>query len=121
MTVTKRREQQKAKRRRWVLPLIGGVGLVGAFVLVVSLWPADLDGAHRAYALAPESALPANFRKASPSVRKAYRFALASPGLLQQIPCYCGCGSDGHKNNADCYIKDVKSDGTVTFDQMSFT
>jgi hypothetical protein len=53
-------------------------------------------------------------------VREAYRFAIANRGILQQIPCYCGCGSDGHKNNADCYIKDVKPDGTVDFDKMSF-
>jgi hypothetical protein len=54
-------------------------------------------------------------------VREAYRFAIANRGILQQIPCYCGCGSDGHKNNADCYIRDVKSDGAIDFDQMSFT
>ena len=118
--MTNRREKLKAKRRRWVLPLIGGVGFAGAVVLVVSLWPASPDGARHAYALAPESVLPANFRKAPPSVREAYRFAIANRGILQQIPCYCGCGSDGHKSNADCYIKDVKPDGTVDFDQMSF-
>ncbi len=121
MTVTKRKEKRTATRRRWVLPVIAAVGFVGAVILVVSLWPAGPDGARHAYALAPESALPANVRKAPPSVREAYRFALANRGILQQIPCYCGCGSDGHKNNADCYIKDVKFDGTVNFDQMSFT
>jgi hypothetical protein len=118
--VTKGKEKPKAKRRRWVLPVIGGVGLAGMLVLVLSLWPAGPDSTRHAYALAPESALPEYFRKAPPNVRDAYRFAIANRGILQQIPCYCGCGSDGHKNNADCYIKDVKSDGTVDFDKMSF-
>lgn len=65
-------------------------------------------------------ALPDYFRKAPPNVRDAYRFAIANRSILQQIPCYCGCGSDGHKNNADCCIKAVTPDGTVDFDKMSF-
>ena len=120
MTVKKQRGKLNAKRRGWAFLLIGGVALVGVLVLVLSLWTAGPQGVRRAYALAPESALPAYFRKAPPNVREAYRFAIANRGVLQQIPCYCGCGSDGHKNNADCYIKDVKPDGTVDFDQMSF-
>jgi Protein of unknown function with PCYCGC motif len=111
----------KGKRRRGAILLIGGIALAVALVLVLSLWPAAPGNVHQAYALAPESALPANFRKAPPNVRDAYRFAIANRGILQQIPCYCGCGSDGHNNNADCYIKDVKPDGTVDFDRMSFT
>lgn len=121
MTVKKQRGKLSAKRPRWVFLLIGGVALAGVLVLGFSLWPAGPGNVHQAYALAPESALPANFRKAPPSVREAYRFAIANRGILQQIPCYCGCGSDGHKNNADCYIRDVKSDGAIDFDQMSFT
>ena len=120
MTVKKQRGKLSAKRPRWVFLLIGGVALAGVLVLGFSLWPAGSGNVHQAYVLAAESALPANFRKAPPSVREAYRFAIANRGILQQIPCYCGCGSDGHKNNADCYIKDVKPDGTVDFDQMSF-
>jgi len=116
----KRRKHQARKRgmsRRTFLLGAGVVGL-GAAAGAVLWWPGG--GASHAYTLAPESALPEYFRKAPPDVREAYRFAIANRGILQQIPCYCGCGSDGHKNNADCYIKDVKPDGTVNFDQMSF-
>ena len=120
MPMTKRRGRPKAGRRRWALPLIAGVALAGALALVLFLWPTGPGSTRHAYALAPESALPEYFRKAPPNVREAYRFAIANRGILQQIPCYCGCGSDGHKNNADCYIKDVKPDGTVDFDRMSF-
>ena len=121
MTATKRGGgKPKGKRGRGAILLIGGVALAGALVLGFSLWPAGPGNVHQAYALAPESALPEYFRKAPPNVREAYRFAIANRGILQQVPCYCGCGSDGHKNNADCYIKDVKPDGTVDFDKMSF-
>jgi hypothetical protein len=72
----------------------------------------------RAYALAPESALPANVRQAPPGVREAYRFAIANRDILRQIPCYCGCGPQ-HESNAECYIKGVKPDGSLVFDDMS--
>jgi len=69
--------------------------------------------------LAPESALPTNVRQAPPTVREAYRFAIANRDILKQIPCYCGCGAE-HQSNAECYIKDVRPDGTIEFDLMSF-
>jgi len=38
------------------------------------------------------------------------------PDLLKQIPCYCGCGAMGHKSNYACYVKEIKPDGSVNFD-----
>jgi Protein of unknown function with PCYCGC motif len=104
-----------SRRNVWLVAGVVGLAVAAGAVF---WWPGG--GSTHAYTLAPESALPAYFRKAPPNVRDAYRFAIANRGILQQIPCYCGCGSDGHKNNADCYIKDVKPDGTVDFDKMSF-
>jgi hypothetical protein len=120
VTVKQRQGKGSGKWSRRALLLIGGPLLAGALFLGFSLWPTGPGSVHQAYALAPENALPVYFRKAPPNVREAYRFAIANREILRQIPCYCGCGSDGHKNNADCYIKDVKPDGTVDFDQMSF-
>jgi hypothetical protein len=37
-------------------------------------------------------------------VRVAYQAAREVPGVLAQLPCYCGCMSGvGHKNNLDCF------------------
>lgn len=120
MTVERQKKTRADKRGRKLPLVIGAAALLGTAILVFFLWPGDSGNVRHAYALAPESALPEYFRKAPPNVREAYRFAIANRGILQQIPCYCGCGSDGHKNNADCYIKNVKPDGTVDFDKMSF-
>jgi hypothetical protein len=106
-----------SRARAW---LVGAGMLAAALVGAGVFWFAGGGGESHAYTLAPESALPDYFRKAPPNVRDAYRFAIANRDILQQVPCYCGCGSDGHKNNADCYIKNVKPDGTVDFDRMSF-
>ena len=66
--------------------------------------------------LAPESVLPAFVRGAPPRVREAYRFAVANREYLGQFPCYCGCGSVGHKSNLDCYVKTVRADGSIEFE-----
>jgi len=66
--------------------------------------------------MAPASQLSPELQKAPPKVREAYQFALANPEFLKRIPCYCGCGSMGHTSNLDCYIKEVKPDGKVIFE-----
>lgn len=38
-------------------------------------------------------------------VRAAYAFAARRPDILQYIPCYCGCQSEGHRSNEDCYLR----------------
>jgi hypothetical protein len=35
----------------------------------------------------------------------SYRFAVAQPRLLAQLPCYCNCGrTAGHGNLRDCFV-----------------
>lgn len=70
--------------------------------------------------MAPLSSLPQEVQNASINVQEAYRFALANPELLQQIPCYCGCGAVGHTSNYDCYVAEIEEDGTVLFDNHAF-
>ena len=74
--------------------------------------------AHR-YKLAPESILPPDIAKARPDIREAYRFAILNRGTLRYIPCYCGCGSEGHTSNASCYFKDSSTPANPVFDRMS--
>ena len=66
--------------------------------------------------LAAETALPDFVSSAPPQVKEAYRFAIANPAVLQKIPCYCGCGAMGHKSNFNCYVKEIRSDGALEFD-----
>src|SRR5574341_1905566 len=43
----------------------------------------------------------------NPVVLKAYKYATEHPEILEQIPCYCGCGGhSGHRFLRDCYIHD---------------
>ncbi len=70
--------------------------------------------------LAPESELPEFVSQAAPQVKEAYRFAMANPDILSDFPCYCGCGSMGHKNNLQCYIKNFRPDGSIEFENHAF-
>jgi hypothetical protein len=65
---------------------------------------------------ADSTALPAFLQRASPTVRGAYLFAAMHESELRYIPCFCGCGNEGHKNNFDCFVASRARDGMVTFD-----
>jgi hypothetical protein len=67
--------------------------------------------------MAPMAGMPAEIQKAPVSVSEAYRFAVANPDALKNVPCYCGCGAAGHTSNYSCYVKEAKSSGEVVFDQ----
>jgi hypothetical protein len=99
--------------------LASGVLGIGTFVSTsISGRKAFAADAHR-FKLAPESVLPADIRKAPEKVREAYRFAIANQEILRYIPCYCGCGSEGHMSNASCYLKEGSKPGNLVFDRMS--
>lgn len=93
--------------------------MVGGLVLAGLPWARAFGASRHAYALAPESALPADIRQAPAEVREAYRFAIANREILRYIPCYCGCGTVGHTSNASCYLKDSSTPGNLIFDRMS--
>ena len=67
-----------------------------------------------------EDRWPELFLQASTRVQETYRFAVANQGLLQWMPCFCGCGELGHTSNASSYVQETRSDGSVLLDSMSF-
>lgn len=71
--------------------------------------------AHNGLKMAPISAMPEDVKRASTTVQDAYRFNVANPEIMQEIPCYCGCGGMGHKSNYACYVQQDNG-GDITFD-----
>jgi hypothetical protein len=97
------------------------MALLLIFIVLIASACAGSGGAAQAeLALAPESALPDFVKDAPPQVKEAYRFAVANPEVLSVIPCYCGCGAVGHKSNLQCYIKQVRPDGSIEFENHAF-
>lgn len=60
--------------------------------------------------------MPAEVQSAPVTVQEAYQFAAANPDLMENIPCYCGCGNIGHASNYACYVSHVDNDGNIAFD-----
>jgi len=60
--------------------------------------------------------MPADVQSAPVTVQQSYQFAIANPDVMQQIPCFCGCGKIGHKSNYSCYVQSVDDQGNITFD-----
>jgi hypothetical protein len=47
-------------------------------------------------------------------LKDAHVFTADHPEVASYIPCYCGCGNMGHKNNTDCFVKARDKEGKVT-------
>ena len=67
-------------------------------------------------AMASMDGMPAEVKSAPPTVQQAYQIAVANPGVMKQIPCYCGCGKMGHTSNYSCYAQSLDDKGVVTYD-----
>jgi len=67
--------------------------------------------------MASMSDMPSEIQKAPVTVSEAYRFAVANPDALKNVPCYCGCAAVGHTSNYSCFVQEVKSSGEIVFDQ----
>lgn len=61
--------------------------------------------------------LPSFLDKVDPTIKGVYQIAGLNQELLEWIPCYCGCGEEaGHRDNGDCFVKEIQSDGKVLWD-----
>ena len=45
-------------------------------------------------------------------LKDAHMFAADHPEVASYVPCYCGCGNMGHKNNADCFVGSARQGRT---------
>jgi hypothetical protein len=86
-------------------------------LLIVSIFVSACASRAQAVKLAPVSVLPEEMQKAPATVRTAYQFAVAHPDALENVPCYCGCGSIGHHSNLACYIQEGAEGAEIAFDQ----
>ena len=64
---------------------------------------------------------PPEYRQASIASKNAYGFAMAHPEILHYIPCFCGCGREGHRDNYDCFVREQTAPGTYLLDPHGLT
>ena len=95
-----------------------GLALVGCSSGIGQIGQSSADDALLAWPA--EDRWPEQFHKASARIQESYRFAVANQDLLQWMPCFCGCGEWGHTSNASCYVQEMRNDGSVLLDPMSY-
>ena len=93
-----------------VLPLFFSIALSGCSSADTAL----VDS--KSYTLASLNEIPVRAQNAPATVSEAYQFAVANPEVLEQIPCYCGCGGMGHTSNYSCYVRGENPDGSLDFE-----
>jgi len=50
-------------------------------------------------------------------MRLVYQVAANADDILTYMPCYCGCGeSAGHGSNLNCFVDEIREDGSVVWD-----
>lgn len=67
-------------------------------------------------AMMPLDQMPAEVQSAPITVQASYSFNAANPDIMEDIPCYCGCGDLGHTSNYDCYVSNVDASGKIAFE-----
>jgi hypothetical protein len=104
-----------------VLGAVGTVLIIGAVIVAAqgAPAPAGTQAAKPSTAARRVTAppLPAmGFAPVRPMeiVRATYDFAAQHPEVLKFVPCYCGCGSEGHSSNESCFIARRDARGNVT-------
>ena len=102
------RSLQKIERREMLRLLGGGLaGLLAGMIIDRSSSPVMAEAGDRFLEPIPRHPRP---RTLSPTLfvgktSETYRIAREAPGLLERMPCYCGCfRGNGHQSNLDCYV-----------------
>lgn len=61
--------------------------------------------------------LPAFLDDKSEDMRLIYQVAATGADIIEWMPCYCGCGeSAGHGSNKNCFVDEIREDGSVVWD-----
>ena len=115
---------------KYVTFLLGIAGLALATTVTLAASQAPSGAKPQASSVKPQapSPKPQAVRKTAPPlpamgfapvrpmniVRATYDFAAQHPEILAYVPCYCGCGADGHKHNESCFVARRDAKGNVT-------
>lgn len=104
------------KYHRRVIPLILVALIMASAGLTGCSSESEAGAEGHSFAMASMADMPVEVQQAPVAVQQAYQFAVANPEVLEQIPCYCGCGAMGHASNYACYVADAGEGQGIVYD-----
>ena len=99
--------------RRFTIPVLA---LLIVFTSLLTACGGQSSAEDHDLAMASLDGMPMDVKNAPVAVQQSYQFNVANPDVMEQLPCYCGCGAMGHTSNYDCYVSGIGSDGTINYD-----
>lgn len=109
---------QRSMTRRAVMGGAVGLGAIALGGCSLADRGPDPDASHLAWP--SEDKWPDQFHQAPADIQEAYRYVIAEHAVIEWFPCYCGCVNQGHRSNLDCFVKEMRKDGSVLLDPMSY-
>ncbi|MDO9518042.1 MAG: PCYCGC motif-containing (lipo)protein [Methanosarcinaceae archaeon] len=99
-THTKKKQDKSQINKQIMLVVVVGILSAGIFIgFGNSKTNADDNE------LASSLNLP-GYAYSSPITLKAYEYTALNPQIIDQVPCYCGCGGLGHESLLNCFMTD---------------
>ncbi|MBW6471121.1 MAG: PCYCGC domain-containing protein [Methanosarcinaceae archaeon] len=99
-THTKKKQDRSQINKQIMLVVVVGILSAGIFV---SFGNSKTNAADDE--LASSLNLP-GYAYSSPITLKAYEYTTLNPQIIDQVPCYCGCGGLGHESLLNCFMTD---------------
>jgi hypothetical protein len=101
---TAKAKDEKIQKKKGNSTLIIGVVAV---ILIAGVAYALFSGGSSSTKTSSNQIKFPSFVYTNPLTLKAYTYATEHPDMLEQIPCYCGCGGhSGHRFLRDCFVHD---------------
>ena len=99
-THTKKKQNKSQNNKQIILLLAIGMLAAGIFIGFGNSNNNTADDE-----LASSLNLP-GYAYSSPITLKAYEYATLNPQIIDQVPCYCGCGALRHASLLNCFTTD---------------
>ncbi len=96
-----KKKQNKSQNSKQIMLLVA-IGLLSAGIFV-GFGNSNNNTADDE--LASSLNLP-GYAYSSPITLKAYEYTALNPQIIDQVPCYCGCGGLGHESLLNCFMTD---------------
>lgn len=100
---TKKTKKTKKSSSNKIILAVTLIVIIAAFGLVIS--SSNSSNKESTKDSTEGLSLP-NYAYTNQRTLQAYAYATKNQKILENIPCYCGCGGMGHKSLKNCFLKD---------------